>query len=77
MFWNCYRLSIELLSYSINRKHEMFWNTKLGLATTDRLKLTVNMKCFEIQNKVLEDFLSMVLTVNMKCFEIKIILEKF
>ena len=55
----------------------MFWNTKLGLATTDRLKLTVNMKCFEIQNKVLEDFLSMVLTVNMKCFEIKIILEKF
>ena len=32
----------------INRKHEMFWNHKCFQSTPRKSKLTVNMKCFEM-----------------------------
>ena len=53
---------IDLLNHllkklPINRKHEMFWNAKLGLATTDRLKINRKHEMFwnELEAMTLEE----------------------
>ena len=50
----------------------MFWNPKiLDKFSAHLVKLTVNMKCFEILFKEIETKYPHELTVNMKCFEIQ------
>ena len=48
----------------------MFWNSELGFIISPFLKLTVNMKCFEIIYIIIFSKNIFKLTVNMKCFEI-------
>ena len=44
-----YHNPMKLEKILINRKHEMFWNLNIKLVyTLTDIKLTVNMKCFEI-----------------------------
>ena len=52
MFWN-FLISLFLFkTANINRKHEMFWNvTEKERLIYEIIKLTVNMKCFEILNQ--------------------------
>ena len=50
MFWNTSSLSYILFN-KINRKHEMFWNPPKNDLIRACLRLTVNMKCFEIYVK--------------------------
>ena len=54
MFWNYMEYSNTYLGYRINRKHEMFWNEIISIVFMSlNLRLTVNMKCFEIIKELL------------------------
>ena len=55
MFWNVFVNSFGLTFVLINRKHEMFWNTNLEDVKKLVAKLTVNMKCFEIDKIITGD----------------------
>ena len=50
MFWNQAVATAKQNVLKINRKHEMFWNHFWYNTTKIPIKLTVNMKCFEIQS---------------------------
>ena len=39
---------MKLGKITINRKHEMFWNLYYDKVVICNIRLTVNMKCFEI-----------------------------
>ena len=65
-----YHNPMKLEKILINRKHEMFWNFELHCQLFFAFLLTVNMKCFEIENSKHINIVYSTLTVNMKCFEI-------
>ena len=65
-----YHNPMKLEKILINRKHEMFWNIWTVPLKRWYEKLTVNMKCFEINYNPFELQCQVLLTVNMKCFEI-------
>ena len=49
MFWNKEGKFISITQKMINRKHEMFWNSFVNSSPCSEIKLTVNMKCFEMK----------------------------
>ena len=49
MFWNIHYAALSMKVDGINRKHEMFWNNNFFTIFLLSSKLTVNMKCFEMQ----------------------------
>ena len=65
-----YHNPMKLEKILINRKHEMFWNIYNFGNNLTLNGLTVNMKCFEIGQRIVTAWDIAKLTVNMKCFEI-------
>ena len=56
MFWNLLDRLENLYKIKINRKHEMFWNDVFNNSWILSAKLTVNMKCFEMEIMLWLDF---------------------